>query len=69
MIFSVVCLFLAIHILNLFLGKAVRNDDGVFGSSAGESFSTAEAQFQSQNCYLFSLHLVVYGALGRLSDL
>ena len=47
----------------------MRNDDGVFGSSAGESFSTAEAQFQSQNCYLFSLHLVVYGALGRLSDL
>ena len=55
--------------LKSLLGKAVRNDDGVFGSPAGGYFSTAEAQFQSQNCYLFSLQLVVHRALGRLSDL
>lgn len=55
--------------LKSLLGKAVRNDDDVFGSSAGESFRTAEAQFQSQNGYLFCLQLVVRGALGRLSDL
>lgn len=55
--------------LKSLLGKAVRNDDGVFGSSVGESFRTAEAQFQSQNGYLFCLQLVGCGALGRLSDL
>ena len=60
--------------LKSLLGKAVRNDDGVFVSSAGESFSTAEAAVLSvlsvllQNLSVTEL-LLVFFALGCLWSL